>query len=552
MGYTSQILGNARSALIAQQAAIAASSNNIANVNTPGYARRSVQLETRQGGASGLSIAVGDGVNISGLTRNADKFLEQIVQGAKSEFESSDVENQFLDRIQNLFTLSPDNQTIGSTLTGFFNSLNDLSNNPSSIELRSNLVQKTQDLVNTLKNTYNKLGSLQDEIDQRLTAEFGTVNTITERIAGLNNKIAQKEIGSGLGSAVDERDTRDTLVQQLAGKISFQSNEQSDGSLQIRLANGFTLVSGSTAKSIDFTNAASFATTAPNSISGGLLGYAVFNYGTSSLRNDYDLTQSLKAGQGTIGGLLRMRGYNDPANTSAFDAQGTLPEVAARVEAITRSLLTTVNQTYLGADRDGATAGHQPSAIDLNGTIPAVYGLFDFTYSGAKDTGATPDGLPTSSDLNTILATGAVKNFTSLLKLTSTDPRKIAAALDTSGTTTGPLAFSSGDGRNIKALASLESTNMSFSTGSYSAVTTLNDAYRQSVSYVGNLKSSAETNAAVTKNSLAAAQDKRDSFSGVNLDEEFTSLITNQTAYSAAAKMIRTAKDMFDQILQLL
>lgn len=177
-----------------------------------------------------------------------------------------------------------------------------------------------------------------------------------------------------------------------------------------------------------------------------------------------------------------------PSNTEAFQAQGTLTEVAKRVEGLTESLLTTFNTAYLGADRTAA-AGFQPSSADLNGNNPAVFGLFDFNYSGAKDTTGTI-GLPDTADLNALVASGAVKNFSSILTLATTDPRHIAAALDASGGAATAI-YSPGDNRNAVNMAAFQNTavaSISYGTSTIATNVSFGDFYNQMVGYVGNLK----------------------------------------------------------------
>lgn len=77
--FGAKILGNAISGLQAQQAQLANASNNIANVNTQGYSRRTVQLENRAGSTTSGAINIGDGVNISSILRISDSFLETAV-----------------------------------------------------------------------------------------------------------------------------------------------------------------------------------------------------------------------------------------------------------------------------------------------------------------------------------------------------------------------------------------------------------------------------------------------------------------------------------------
>lgn len=548
--FGAKIINNAISGLNAQQAQIANASNNIANVNTPGYSRRIVTLENRSGASFDGKISIGDGVNVASVLRIADSFLESALRTSTGEKAAADTQSAYLSRIEQLFNISGQNNSIGSTLTKFFTSFNDLSANPASIELRTNVVEAAQDLTTAINSTFNGLANLQKEADSRVSAEVTGINAITTKIAALNDRIKSREAANGIESAADERDQRELLLNQLAERISFDRLDMDDGSVTLSLSGGFPLVSGNTARQLEVTQNPSFAgaTTAP-SLFGGSLSYVVFDYDSSASNSHLDLSNAIRQGQGSLGALLDLRGVASPSDNNAFAAQGTIPELAKRIEALSRTLLTSFNTVYLGPDRDGSTAGHQPSSGDLDGNTPATFGLFDFSYSGSKDSDA--DGLPEESDLDAALASGQVKNFSSILKVAFSDPRKVAAARDVgSGAPAAPI-FSPGDNANARAIAALQTTSISF--GSYSTANmTVNDYYNQIVGFVGNLKASADLSKNVSSQSLIVAQNRRDEISAVSLDEEYSALTVYQQSYQASARMIKIADQMFQEVLGLI
>lgn len=541
--YTSKILGNAVSSINAQQSVIANISNNIANVNTQGYTRRTVNLETRSG-AAGAGLNLGNGVDVAGIVRNADKFIESLLRSVTGEKAGSQVEVDMLSRAEKLFSLTGDSQTIGNTLTTFFNSINDLAANPSSLELRASVMERAQDLVTSVRSTYQALADLQTEADSRIGDEIESINTITEQVAALNLRVSANEATGNV--AADERDKRDFLLKQLAEKISFSVVETSDGSVNITLPSGFPLVSGSTSRAISTTVAPSFAGgPLPPSLDGGISSYVVYDYGPAAGPAAHiDLTQLLAQGDGTVGALLRLRGFNDSANTSAFQGDGVFVELASRVESIARNLLTNFNNTYLAPD---AANGNASQAADLSGTAPAIYGFFTFDNY--------PTGYVNANGLPDDLVAFGEDNYASQLALTFTDPSRLAAARDDNYGAAGgnpPYTFNPGDNQNLRALSALQSSSQAFSIGSFSLTGTFDDVYTNTVTRVANLSARSSTDLNVAESSLVTAQAKRDEVSSVSLDEEFTNLIRYQKAYEASAKLIRTATDLLDEILRMI
>lgn len=555
--YGAKILNNATAALAAQQTVIATTGNNIANVNTPGYVRRRAELEARIVTDSSSGIQIGSGVQVATLTRMADSYLEKLVREANGKLGASTGQVDVLDRLDQLFSLNGNTPTIGSSLNGFFDAVNDLAADPASIELRSQLIERGRDLVTVLQTTYNQVAQLQDEADDRIVSEVQETNAILTQIATLNGAISSTESGSSGAVAADERDRRSQLLQQLGGKLSFQQVELPDGSVTLSLSNGFTLVNGTHARQLSTSKTPSFAPPpTPQSLSGGALSYITFDYDPGAGAADFDLTQTIQAGDGILGGLLKVRGYNAPSNTSPFQADGVLTQVATRIESVSRMLLGQVNTTYLGPDENPGAANHQPSSGDLygntprqtDGVTPAVYALFDFNFAGAKDSNG--NGLP--DDLGTH---AGVSNYTSRLQLGVTDPRRIAAARDADATV-GATSFAPGDNQNMVAISAMQrANNLTFSVSgvaSYSLTGSFSDQYSETVTTVSSAVSKAKSDQGVAESQLTAAQQKLDETSGVSLDEEFTNLIKYQRAYQASARMIKIADELMQQIVTLI
>lgn len=546
-GYASKILNTASEALRAHQAQIAVTGNNIANVNTPGYSKRVLDLQTRGLSNPNLTNSIGNGVDLGDIIRKSDEYIEKMLREAMGSKENSSVKKNYIDRIQSLFDLTGKQSSIGSSLTDFYAAINDLRLNPSNLELRATLIEKGKTLTNTIKQTYTSLAQMQDEADARLKDEVDTVNGIAQSIGELQALISAKENGGT--TAADERDKRDVFLQKLAEKISFKTTTLDNGSLLITLDNGFPLINGTTVRPLEVTAAPSFSPgTLPESLSGRTLSYITYDFDPGPGSAHVDLTSALAQGEGSIGALLQIRGTNAPTNTSPFQATGVLASVASRVESITRTLLTTVNRIYLGPDE---TAGgtYQASSRDLNGVAPSTYGLFDFNYSGTKD--ADGNGLPDDLDSASI----GIRNYSSRLTFGVSDPRNIAAALD-DDPTAGSVITQQGNGRNLDALYAIRDTPTiqragSFA-GAFTLTSTLNDSYNEAITYVSGVASNAALTSSVADSNYDAALKRREDAAGVSLDEEFTALVTQQKAYQASARMIKVGERLLEEIISIL
>lgn len=553
--FSAKILGNSISGLTASQAVIANASNNIANVNTPGFTKRTVQLEARQSAVVSAGVQIGSGVDVGEVERLSNAFLERLVRSTSGDYQSALVQDGFLSRVESLFDLTGEYQTVGTSLNAFYDALNDLGTNPASIELRSNLLERAEDLVANIRQTFDGIASLQTEADGRLDSEINSINSLTQKIADLNAKVSAIEAGGH--QAADARDTRAQLLNKLAEKISFDTVEANDGTVNVYLANGFSLVANRQANALEVNRNPSFITTAPaQALDGGGLGYIVFDYSGGTGNQHIDLTDQIAAGEGSVGGLLKIRGYNytDTAD-NAFTGTGALLGLAEGIEGITRELLTTFNTAYLGPIRTGAAAvGNPPSAGDLNGNPPALFGMFTVDNNGATVVDSNGSFTPDVVDLQA--ATGTTI-YSSMLKVTETNPARVAAGIDVTAAPanplTDPLTIAKGDGRNLQRLVSDLEAGKSYTMNNFTASSvTYRETYDLIASNLGNLRNNSTVNVQVSEANHTAAQIERDQLSQVSLDEEFTRLIQFQKSYEANARLIRIADQLLEQIVSLI
>lgn len=577
-GFSQKILNNAVSALSAQQAIIAATANNIANVNTEGYARREVQLQTRIGANNG-GLNLGTGVEASSVLRINDQFLDNLTRTTGSSAEEAGVENSFLQRVESLFPLTGVDQSIGQAMTEFFNSLDNLALNPASIELRSDVLERAEDLVGKINTTFDSLASLQAEAQNRLSNEIDSVNQLTSQIAELNGLVVDREATGNV--AADARDQRDLLLDQLSEKIGYNIVEQNDGSVTISLSNGFPLVSGVNSRDIEVTDAPSFDSTPSPLLNGTNMASIVYDYdpgtGTSA---HLDLTSVLQGNGGAIGGLLNVRGVSSNSATSPFEADGPLVDIAGRIEAISRDLLTRFNQAYRGGDADGATAGIQSRAIDLEGdSVDTPFGFFNLGGGVLAD--GVADDMSRHGDLDALVTAGTVASFSSRLSLAISRPEDIAAARTPDG---DPTNAGTGNADNITAAGAVDANGDSIWDPETSAVTVeppgiaqlrnltatfySNDAAgspgftrsgfkydqisNETVGRVGNLAARADSDYTVLTDNHETTKSRKLEVSGVSLDEEFSSLITFQKSFEANARVLRIGQDLLDTIVQLI
>ncbi len=239
MGITS-ILNIARSALFAQQTALQVLSNNIANVNTDGYARQEAVLTE----ADALMMdggLLGNGVSVETVKSYYDKYLEYSMAKENNSLEEQKTYEKFFSRVESV--LDENNSQLSSNLTAFFNSWQSLSADPLSSVARTNVSMTGTNLARSIRNTYTALCNLQTETDDNVASEVTEVNNLLDSIAQLNKQI----IASGSVESASLKTQRLTAVQNLSGKIDLQYFEDEEGGLTVMTTGGKALVSKGTA-----------------------------------------------------------------------------------------------------------------------------------------------------------------------------------------------------------------------------------------------------------------------------------------------------------------
>src|SRR5271165_771358 len=284
-------LSIATGAMAAEQGAMDATSNNVANANTPGYSRQRPVLVESDPIVLG-SITYGQGVTLQRLESVRDPILQLRIQ---SETQQQGQLNEFVSAMQQAqvqFTGS--NSDIPSQISNFFSSLNQLSTDPTNISLRQGVLTAAGNLATVFNNTSASLTQQQTNTDLSVTQTVQQVNTLTGQIAALNTQISQLQ-GVGQDASAFE-DQRDVLIGHVSGLIDV-SSIKSDNSLTLTTSNGTPLVVGGQ----------SFSLATQTNLSGHQDVYA----------QGVDITSKLTSGQ--LAGLIQVRDQTLPGLVANLD-----------------------------------------------------------------------------------------------------------------------------------------------------------------------------------------------------------------------------------------
>ena len=290
MGSLFALLGTMQDALAAQQAGLDVTGQNITNVNTPGYVKRTAVLETRA-----VPPGTDGGVDVAAIQRAYDAFTYAQVLVSHGQKAAADARSSGLGEAQAI--VAPQGGgSIGDALNAFFTSLTTLSAQPGDPSARSAVLGKASALAQSVSTTAGGLAQVQGSLLSQAQGVAAEVNQDLSQIASLNSQISQAQAAGD--NAPDLRDKRDALVSDVADRIGAKVVPDPSGSLTL-FAAGAALVSGGNASSIgvslDAAGAMKFTATSP----GGA---------------PIDVTSGVVSG--TLGGLRETRDV-DVAGTAA-------------------------------------------------------------------------------------------------------------------------------------------------------------------------------------------------------------------------------------------
>lgn len=228
------IMSSALSALQTNTEALRITSNNIANLNTQGYARRVVNEGTLSvGGQLG-------GVDIASVQRIIDKYLDREVLSASGSSARYDAQNSVYGQLNGLLGTPGDDSALTSQLTDVSSALGQAVLAPTDSATQLGALSAFQSLATQISSLSNSVAGLRTQADQQIAGATGSVNTLLKQIYDLNAQAQQATAAGDTGSAVF--DQRDLAVQNLSQLLGIRTQEQPDGSIAVTTTDGVSLV----------------------------------------------------------------------------------------------------------------------------------------------------------------------------------------------------------------------------------------------------------------------------------------------------------------------
>jgi flagellar hook-associated protein 1 len=226
------------SGLNAAQTALNVIGNNVANAATDGYHRQRIELSPATVGQS-----LG-GVDVTGVTRMIDTFLESEITRQQSSYGQVSQELSLLSTVETTFGEFSETSGLNATIDKFFDSLRSLAADPLERVPRNEVVSSAE----AMASEFNRLGTSLKSMGEQVTLDAqnvtDSINQLTTQIAELNSKIQVIEIGQGQSGANNLCDQRDRLIGDLSQLVGIETLPRENGVVDISIA-GIPVVTGS-------------------------------------------------------------------------------------------------------------------------------------------------------------------------------------------------------------------------------------------------------------------------------------------------------------------
>jgi len=213
-------------------------SNNIANVNTEGYSRQRLNLSSAPSRLT-MEGLLGSGVRVDSLERIRNQFIDKQLMHERPSLNQYQFKSDALQFIEEIFN-EPSDFGLNRKLEDFFNSFQDLANDPESMSARTVTREKAVTLSNGFNQIHRQLSDYQSELNYSLTDQVNEINRLTGQIANLNQKIVDMKVMKEQAPTL--RDERDKLVDQLSGLVDVQTQVTDAGAMNVVVAGRYLVV----------------------------------------------------------------------------------------------------------------------------------------------------------------------------------------------------------------------------------------------------------------------------------------------------------------------
>lgn len=513
--------------------------HNVDNINTPGYSRQVLeQTAARPVLMVDGSGMLGTGSEVRGVKRVRDEYVDVKYRSEAQYLGEWDVKRTLLEEMQALYN-EPSNSGFSTVMNEFYNGLQQLSTDPSSHSSRAAIKEKAVMLTKYFNSVASHFDYLQNDVNDIIYAKVQEVNSLADQISRLNKQIYNYEVTGNVAN--DLRDQRGNLVDKIAKLVNVEAYEISYGKLPTGLEDMRFVVTISGKAIVDHYNVSHLEAVQRKE-----------KANDEDIENLYEIgwadgnRVSIKSGE--LKGYLEVRDGNDGANGSP-DYRG-VPYYQRKMNEFVRVFARTFNEGIIDIDGDGVldkALGHIDGyTLDSQqGDEAAGIRFFTILDEDGNPMDSTTFALfagdsPADIDIdyyNEMYSQITAKNFSVSSEVYDNPTNNIAIM---------GAAEEPGNVAVMDAILDLRHNTYMFNEGApedfiKTIISTMGVDGQQATHYYKNQMTMTNQ-----------IENRRQSLSGVSINEEMANLVRYQHAYNAAAKMIQTHAELLDVLVNRL
>lgn len=332
-----QSIATALSGLQVNQASIALVSSNVANADTPGYVRKTVQQVSTVGNGTDI------GVRIADVQRTLDQYIQRQLRTENSGASYADTRAQVYSQLQDVYGQPGSDNSLETVYNNFTNALQALSTSPDDAAARSSVVNAAQSLTQQLNQMSNAVQGLRSDAELGISSAVAQANNALSQIAALNQQIVGRSQGDSETATL--MDQRDGYIDQLSKLMDVSVIKGADNQVSVFTNSGTQLV-GAQAAVLSF-NAQGTMTAASQwsaNPSQSRLGTITL---TTSAGNSIDMIANGSIRSGSLAAYVQMR------DQDLVQAQNQLDAIAASMASALSDKTTAGTSVSLPGPQNG-------------------------------------------------------------------------------------------------------------------------------------------------------------------------------------------------------
>jgi flagellar hook-associated protein 1 FlgK len=313
----STAMNSALSGLRVSQAQLDVVSQNIANADSVGYARRKVGVVQQ------VSADRTSGAQISGIERQLDKLVQRQLRIETAGAAYTDLKARAADEIDRLFGQPGQPGALDGAINAFTGALQQLVTSPADITARAGVMAEARALAGTIAGLSNDMQALRERAEAQIADQVERANVALRQIVDTDRRIASNTRNGGSNAAL--LDERDRAIQELASLVDLRVVEQPNGTAAIFTSAGLQL-SGAEPVTFAFDARGALSATSLNTADPVTRGVGTLKVvSASGVAVDVAAGRLIRSGE--MAAALELR------DRTLVDAQARVDELAARLSS---------------------------------------------------------------------------------------------------------------------------------------------------------------------------------------------------------------------------